>query len=100
MVVAAGGDVWYNVGMGLVKTRRLAYPHPALSSLRDSLRSGDILAGADDPWGSRQAERCECRAMQKQQRAKAAMKPPMKGGAGKGVPRQFAAAPKSPLRVF
>ena len=25
-------------------------------------------------------------AMQKQQRAKAAMKPPMKGGAGKGVP--------------
>ena len=40
--------------MGLVKTRRLAYPP---------------LAGADDPWGSRQAERCECRAMQKQQRA-------------------------------
>ena len=39
--------------MGLVKTRRLAYPP---------------LAGADDPWGSRQAERCECRAMQKQQR--------------------------------
>ena len=36
--------------MGLVKTRRLAYPP---------------LAGADDPWGSRQAERCECRAMQK-----------------------------------
>ena len=44
--------------MGLVKTRRLAYPP---------------LAGADDPWGSRQAERCECRAMQKQQRAKARM---------------------------
>ena len=39
-------------------------------------------------------------AMQKQQRAKAAMKPPMKGGAGKGVPRQFAAAPKSPSKVF
>ncbi len=36
--------------MGLVKTRRLAHPP---------------LAGADDPWGSRQAERCECRAMQK-----------------------------------
>ena len=48
--------------MGLVKTRRLKYPP---------------LAGADDPWGSRQAERCECRAMQKQQRAKAGMKPPM-----------------------
>ena len=45
--------------MGLLKTRRLAYPP---------------LAGADDPWGSRQAERCECRAMQKQQRAKAGMK--------------------------
>ena len=39
--------------MGLVKTRRLAY---------------SPLAGADDPWGSRQAERCECRAMRKQQR--------------------------------
>ena len=49
-------------------------------------------------------------AMQKQQRAihlrqgygglKAGMKPPMKGGAGKGVPRQFATAPKSPLRAF
>ena len=63
--------------MGLVKTRRLKYPP---------------LAGADDPWGSRQAERCECRAMQKQQRAihlrrgygglKAGMKLPVgKGGA-------------------
>ena len=30
--------------MGLVKTRRLAY---------------SPLAGADDPWGSRQAERCD-----------------------------------------
>ena len=39
-------------------------------------------------------------AMQKQQRAKAAMKPPMKGGAGKGVPRQFASAPKAPLKAF
>ena len=39
-------------------------------------------------------------AMQKQQRAKAAMKPPMKGGAGKGVPRQFATAPKAPLKAF
>ena len=39
-------------------------------------------------------------AMQKQQRAKAAMKPPMKGGAGKGVPRQFASVPKSPLKAF
>ena len=51
--------------MGLVKTRRLAYPP---------------LAGADDPWGSRQAERCECRAMQKQQRAKAGLKPLVKKG--------------------
>ena len=49
-------------------------------------------------------------AMQKQQRAihlrqgygglKAAMKPPKKGGAGKGFPRQFAPAPKSPLKAF
>ena len=39
-------------------------------------------------------------AMQKQQRAKVAMKPPMKGGAGKGVPRQFATAPKAPLKAF
>ena len=39
-------------------------------------------------------------AMQKQQRAKAAMKPPMKGGAGKGVPRQSAPAPKAPLKAF
>ena len=39
-------------------------------------------------------------AMQKQQRAKAAMKPPMKGGGGKGVPRQFAPAPKAPLKAF
>ena len=40
-------------------------------------------------------------AMQKQQRAKAGMKPPMKGGAGKVVPRQFApAVPKAPLKAF
>ena len=51
--------------MGLVKTRRLAYPP---------------LVGVRDPWGSEHAERSECRAMHKQQRAKAAMKPPMKGG--------------------
>lgn len=34
-------------------------------------------------------------AMQKQQRAKAGMNKPMKGGAGKDVPRQFATAPKA-----
>ena len=39
-------------------------------------------------------------AMQKQQRAKAGIKPLMKGGAGKGVPRQFATAPKTPLKAF
>ena len=39
-------------------------------------------------------------AMQKQQRAKAGIKPPMKGGAGKGVSRQFATAPKAPLKAF
>ena len=39
-------------------------------------------------------------AMQKQQRAKVAMKPPMKGGAGKGVPRQFAAGAKASLKAF
>ena len=39
-------------------------------------------------------------AMQKQQRAKAAMRPPMKGGAGKGAPRQFATVPKPPLKAF
>ena len=39
-------------------------------------------------------------AMQKQQRAKAAMKPPMKCSAGKGVLRQFASAPKAPLKAF
>ena len=40
-------------------------------------------------------------AMQKQQRAKAAMKPPMKGGVGKGIPRRFASAgPKAPLKAF
>ena len=39
-------------------------------------------------------------AMQKQQRAEAGIKPPMKGGGGKGVPRQFALAPKAPLKAF
>ena len=40
-------------------------------------------------------------AMQKQQRAKAGMKPPKKGGAGKGVPRQFApTVSKAPLKAF
>ena len=39
-------------------------------------------------------------AMQKQQRAKAGMKPPMKGAVGKGVPRQFATAPKAHLKAF
>ncbi len=43
--------------MGLVKTRRLAAMHPPSLKLRRT---------------------------RKQQRAKAAMKPPMKGGAGKG----------------
>ena len=57
--------------MGLVKTRRLAYPP---------------LAGADDPWGSRQAERCGCRAMRKQQRAKAGMKLPTPKSARKCAP--------------
>ena len=56
--------------MGLVKTRRLKYPP---------------LAGADDPWGSRQAERCECRAMQKQQRAKFGTPPPVKKGGDMGT---------------
>jgi len=40
-------------------------------------------------------------AMQNQQRAKAAMKPPMKGDARKGIPRQFVpSAPKAPLKAF
>jgi len=38
--------------------------------------------------------------MHKQQRAKAAMKSPMKGGAGKGVARQFAPAPKALPKEF
>ena len=50
--------------MGLVKTRRLA----AMQKAR--LRGGFGAASS----------------------AKAAMKPPMKGGAGKGLPRQFAPA--------
>ena len=39
-------------------------------------------------------------AMRKQQRAKAAVKPPMKGGAGKGGPQQFAAGAKAPIKAF
>ena len=39
-------------------------------------------------------------AMQKQQRAKAGMKPQKKGGAGKGVARQFAPAPKALPKAF
>ena len=53
--------------MGLVKTRRLAYPP---------------LAGVHDPWGSEHAERSECRAMQKQQRAKFGTPPPVKKDGG------------------
>ena len=72
--------------MGLVKTRRLA---------RHSLRSACSL-----PDGSRTPARGGY-AMQKQQRAKAGMKPPKKGGAGKGVLRQFApTVPKAPLKAF
>ena len=36
-----------------------------------------------------EAERCECRAMQKQLRAKAGMKPLMKGDSCNDRPRQF-----------
>ena len=60
--------------MGLVKTRRLMamQKHPPTLKLRRT-------------W----------------QRAKAGMKPPVNGGAGKGVPRQFASAgPKPPLKAF
>ena len=72
--------------MGLVKTRRLA---------RHSLRSA-----CSRPYGLRTPARGGY-AMQKQQRAKAAMKPPMKGGSRKDVPRQFApTAPKAPLKAF
>ena len=69
--------------MGLVKTRRLA---------RHSLRSA-----CSRPYGLRTPARGgyamhppspRLRRTRKQQRAKAGMKPPMKGGAGKGVPRQ------------
>ena len=59
--------------MGLVKTRRLAYPP---------------LAGVRDPWGSEHAERSECRAMRKQQRAKAGMKPRKISVPGKRVRQQ------------
>ena len=60
--------------MGLVKTRRLAAMHPPSPRLRRT---------------------------RKQQRAKAAMKPLVKGGAGKGVARQFASAvPKALPKAF
>ena len=59
--------------MGLVKTRRLA----AMQKAR--LRGGFGAASS----------------------AKAAMKPPMKGGAGKSVPKKFApAGPKTHLKAF
>ena len=60
--------------MGLVKTRRLA---------RHSLRSACSL-----PYGLRTPARGGY-AMQKQQRAKAGMKPPMKGDPRSARPRQF-----------
>jgi len=59
--------------MGLVKTRRLA---------------------------AMQKQTTYAKATVVRQCAKAGMKPPMKGGAGKGVPRQFAPAPKSSLKAF
>ena len=60
--------------MGLVKTRRLA---------RHSLRSA-----CSRPYGLRIPARGGY-AMQKQQRAKAGMKPPMKGDSCNDRPRQF-----------
>ena len=81
--------------VGLVKTRRLA---------RHSLRSAcSRLYGLRTPARGGYAMHppsLKLRRTRKQQRAKAAMKPPMKGGAGKGVPRQFATAPKAPLKAF
>ena len=59
--------------MGLVKTRRLAAMHKQQRAIH--LRQG---------YGG----------------LKAAMKPPMKGGAGKGSLRQFAIAPKASLKAF
>ena len=47
-----------------------------------------ILRGGEEDMGLVKTRRLA--AMQKQQRAKAGMKPPTKGGAGKGVHRQFA----------
>ena len=69
--------------MGLVKTRRLAAMHPPSLKLPPSPRLR---------WTSRMTR--------KQQRAKAAVKPPMKGGAGKGGPQQFAAGTKDPIKAF
>ena len=70
--------------MGLVKTRRLAYPP---------------LVGVRDPWGSGHAERSECRAMHKQQRAKAAMKLPMKGDIRRITNRSTIAAMREAERI-
>ena len=60
--------------MGLVKTRRLSAMHKQQRAIH--LRQG---------YGG----------------LKAGVRPPVKGGAGKGVPRQFAPAlPKAPLKAF
>ena len=66
----------------------------------------DFTAAVSDSWLIYKEKRMglvktrRLAAMQKQQRAKAGMKPPKKGGAGKGAPRQFATAPKTPLKAF
>ena len=79
--------------MGLVKTRRLAAMHPPSPRLRRTrkqqraihLRQGFHLRQG---YGERVGG------------LKAAMKPPMKGGAGKGVARQFASAPQALPKAF
>jgi len=69
--------------MGLVKTRRLMAMHPPSLKL----------------WRTGKQQRA-IHLRQGYGGLKAAMKPPMKGGAGKGVSHQFATAPKAPLRAF
>jgi len=70
--------------MGLVKTRRLAAMHPPSLKLRGTRKQQRAIHLRQGYGG-----------------LKAAMKPPMKGGAGKGVPRQFApAGAKAALRAF
>ena len=70
--------------MGLVKTRRLAAMHKQQRAIH--LRQGFHLRQG---YGERVGG------------LKAAMKPPMKGGAGKGVARQFApAAAKALPKAF